>query len=763
MIRLPNVSVRELAAMIFAQGDLYPVTQGVGVDAETGIRVQQIVQKQRKRAQDDYQAEVNLSCQWQLDDTDCKLSGRADGVLHDAAGSLVEEFKCSDVLPSEPDPVDLGQVLIYGGLVAQEYLDHEPARSITVTLTYVQAEDLSEVQFSEQYTTEQLIEVLRWISLLFAVRWRRHVERLNQRMGYCQDLEFPFTEYRTGQLAIARRVYRALQENDQLLLEAPTGSGKSVAVLYPALKGLRSTQQIFFATSKNSGAEAALSALSLMQDERQRVACVEITAKEKICPVEGMPCRADRCQYAAGYFDRVRPAVDEVLNVGVADRAQIEQIAETHQVCPFELSLDALNWADVIVGDYNYLFDPVVRLQRLADHKDLQLLVDEAHQLAPRTQAMLATSLSRADSRFKTGLATIDKRLKAVDRQLMALRKTHGEGSHQVEDFQALDRAVERFLSTVNELEVDLAAEPQFAQVYFNCHKWLRAQSWQSEGFAALLTVAGREVTAENVCLDPAPYLTSVFAQHGASVRFSATITPLELFQTLHGAADAPSERAPNPFASEQSAVFLVPDIATYYKSRQASLPKLTQLIRNVCCTKPGKYLVAAPSYAYLSAIAGALEADVRLFKQVQGMDKTELDELLESFAGSEEGLLCVVMGGSLSESVDFADTQLNGVIVVGLGLPPPELKRDLQQAYFEARDQIGQHVAYTQPAMSKIQQAAGRLIRSDSDRGVILLVDPRFTQNEIRTFFPAHWQPRIAPSSGIQSALHAFWANTAD
>jgi len=528
MIR--DFSVRRLAEFACRCGDLYPPTSGVPVDAEDGIRVQKAVQAQRSRISPNYRKEVSLGTEFHLLGVTKMLKGRADGLFVDEREAVVEEYKCTNELPSEPDPVDMGQALIYAGLWA---LDNDQEQ-INVRLVYVNRDDLGEVAFVQSFDRAQAILILTLVLTCYEARMRRHQTRVAARQDWAASAPFPYSAYRPGQRAIARRAYVAIKQRENLLLEAPTGSGKTMAILYPAIRAQDEYDQLFFLTNRTSGARAALDAVKDIDSEGRRISTVELTAKEKICLVEGMPCDAEQCSYAKGYFDRVQPAVTELLQLGLASREKIIATATKHTVCPFELSLDAALWSDVIVGDYNYAFDPVVRLQRFNGHPDLHLLIDEAHNLSARAQDMLSVAiyrdvLKRAKSSADGPLA---KRIESVDRALMEIRRALDPGEHTIEDVGPLERSLTRLVDAAAELEIARSDKALLALI-FDAHRWLRSAQWYDENsFTHTADVTSdRGITVKRVCLDTAGYTKQLMAEHGAVVRFSGTVSPLALYQ----------------------------------------------------------------------------------------------------------------------------------------------------------------------------------------------------------------------------------------
>lgn len=775
--RTHSLAVRELAQWVFRQGDLYPARAARGVDAELGIKAQQSVQQQRSQDCSDYSFEVpvavELACvlhaPWLPEYG--RISGRIDG-LYRGVDLRVQEYKTCRAFPEQTSSVDTAQAMLYAALLAEsEELPDQVCIGYEVVYLVVEDTRIREKSFTHQATAASLRAWLRFTLVLLQARLDQHAARVAYRQAWSDTLDFPMKAFRRGQAGLSRRVYQALIRDNPLLIEAPTGSGKSLGVLYPAVRLLQAQRQALFLTSRGAGARAAIQALTQLDPQTAHLAYVEITAKEKVCPVEGMPCRADECSYAAGYFDRAGTAVQALLDKKAGTRVQVLEVAEQHHVCPFELSLDTAIWADVVVADYNYVFDPAVRLKRFTGRPYTHVLIDEAHQVAPRLQDMLSVTLSREDLSWpRQDKSAFGRRVRAIDRALMKLRKSLGEGEHTHVDLEALRRAVQRLLDIGQALDDDLFAQPELQNVLFACARYKRAEKWWDDAdCVSLVRVDGRTVSVKLMCLDVARYCRQVLGEYGSSVRFSGTVSPLKLYQRLHGfSADyaEQAERVESPFAASQSVVLIIDDVPTYYRQRAQSAPVVARTITTLAAAKAGHYVVAFPSYAYLAQIRELIDAPHTVYAQTSGMDASAISALLEQFEQADSALLFIVLGGSLSESVDFTGIQLSGVAVVGLGLPPPSTERDLQAAHFEGQHDAdghpisGQVIAYTQPALVKILQAAGRLVRSTEDRGIVCLIDQRFRSPWARQFFPQHWhgQTKVIKALELAEEAERFW-----
>ncbi len=753
-----SISVRQLAEFVCQRGDLYP--PGGRVSAEEGSSAHSALQKLRKAA--GCACEHSIETKHRLAGLLLTVRGRADVV----GEGFVEELKTTRLPMLQAEPQHTAQAMLYAALLAGD-----AAHAWTARVTYVHPDTLQERSFDTQRSPAELERFLD-DTLAFYGGWLLDLAEHRQQLAtWTETLRFPFSHPRPFQHALVQRVARALGRAEGLLLEAPTGSGKTVAVLYPTVHRLASFRRVWFLTSRSTGQAAGLAALASISGGEPRLRVCQITAREKICPVEGQPCDPELCRYARGYYDRRHDAVATLLERRTMDTARVLEVAQQHTVCPFELSLDAALWADVIIGDYNYVFDPVVRLQRFAEETGAVLLVDEAHQLAPRAAARLRLEVRRGvlQAALPEAPKAIASRIRSIDRALTDLRREAPacrEGEVEIDMPERLfDRAM-KLTQTVQEWSLQQPtwrATAALQQAFFDCARWVRGSGWLQQGtFVCTLEADGRkDIRARCVCIDPAPHINSVLGGFGANVRFSATVSPPELYLSAHGTPQDAFARAGSPFSAAQMATHIVTDVPTYYQQRRRSLQQLVRLVSDVVGARAGRYLVCFPSYAYLGQFADAFAAgfDGTLLLQRQGMDDTEQRQFLAALANpAGTTVAAVVLGGIFTESVDLSDVPLTGVIVVGPALPPPSAVRDAVVRHHDDRGHDGRLIAFVQPAMAKIVQAAGRLIRAPSHRGVLVLVDARYLQGAYRQFFPGLWQPRVTAAQDIACALAEFW-----
>ncbi len=769
-----RLAVRTLTEFVCRRGDIHfrydAATQG-----REGIEAQQKLQRGRGTG---YQREVKLDHHVRADGFDVMLSGRADGCDLTQEVPLVEEFKAtrSDVgaLHTHLGHLHFAQLKCYAALLALREPHHSRWQ---LRLIYVHPDTLATTHHELVEARGTLLAFLE-TTLAQLVDWLT-TERLHrsERDESLRHLQFPFAEFRPRQRQLAAAVFRSLRDRQALLAEAPTGCGKTLATVFPALKALAEAHQdrIVYLTSRTTGQRAAELALAQL-DPHAALRSVTITAKARTCFMPEPVCDPERCRYARGYHDRLQPALRELLDGPAMDRARIEAVATTHTVCPFELSLDAASWSDVIIGDYNYVFDPVVRLARIRGlfAEPSVLLIDEAHQLTDRTRTMLSSIFHRRTLRQALTLdlpVEVHKALRNFDRRLVTLRRevartnaldTHGFEC-AIELPERLMGAVTKLVALLASLTDELPDDPALTELNFALWNLLRAAGWYDpKRFATLLRVTGRELELEIACLDPGAHIADRLADYDASVRFSATLNPAALFQHLHGVPDQPSVQIASPFPAEHLAVSIVPDVSPLYQDRERTLEPLVCLIDTVVAAKSGNYLVALPSFAYLERVAATYAARFpqrQTLVQQPTMSQQARDDFIARFCAAQEPVVgFVVMGGVFTESVDLPGDALIGIVVVGIGLPPRSLRRDRIAAAHA--DDLGFTIAYQQPAMTRVVQTAGRLIRTQNDRGVLCLVDPRYLNPGQRRFFPAHWRPEVVPARHLGTTLETFWTS---
>ena len=584
---------------------------------------------------------------------------------------------------------------------------------------------------------------------------------------------FPFTSFRTGQRELAKSVYRAVQNRLNLFIEAPTGMGKTLATLYPAIKSLPiiGDGKIFYVTAKTPGRLAAEDALQKLRNAGLQLRSVSLTAKAKICfEPDSVGCDPSTCPYTKGYFDRYKPAMLELLQSQRLDRDNISAVAKKHQVCPFELSLDVSNWVDVIVGDFNYVFDPTVMLQRYFGEGKAKhvVLVDEAHNLVDRSREMYSAALSASELSIPQGAtgAATSKARKALQIALDGLQTLLRTAPTGIPSPKAYHRGAfasqglpEEFADTLRKvataLETFLAEHPSreatlpWLEPYFAIYRFLQVCDVFDETYRAIIDPGNQRVTL--FCVDPSKRLAQTLKGLRTAVFFSATLSPLPYFMdVLGGSTDSASGSYLSPFRSDQMEVRIAP-FNISFQERDRSMDSVSQEVRKHIQSNPGNHLIYCPSLAYLEQLNGKLTAlGIHTIAQRPSMPESDRATFLAKFTEGKNSVGLAVIGGIFAEGIDLPGDQLVGVTVIGVGLPGLSIERDLLVTYFDQKERPGFDYAYRYPGMQRVLQAVGRLIRSEDDQGAAMLVDRRFLEPRYEELFPKWW--RVVPNTEEQS-----------
>ena len=765
-----RVAVRELAEHVHRRGDIHhrfdqPTT------AIEGIEAQLRYQSDCVKANVNYRTEQSVTEAFHQEDLQLTISGRIDGVVFHPGGAgndlcaLVEEIKTTRIefaqLPAHTRELHFAQLKLYAAMLCES----ESLGRCELRLTYLHPDTDEQMAFNNLATSQQLrryfVETCRtyadWLSL---------IKRLHDgRTDFLRRLDFPYVDFRDDQRNIARSCYRTFRDSDQLMVEAPTGSGKTMATLFPAAKAMGEgvLERVIYATARNTGQRAAEQALKEIAEDHSQLTGITLTAKEKTCFNPGSSCDPEVCEYARGYHDRLPKARKDLMSNGISGRQAVESIARTHGVCPFELASDVSRWVDVVVCDYNHVFDPVFgRLRQLAKRSvDVGLLIDEAHQLGDRVQEMLSTRLERSQLKRAEALASregVRKKLRSVDRAMASLGRTYlPEGGEMVlpELPRSLIRALERFLQFVFVDGLERNVDDVLKEFIFTALRFHKGISWYDpETFRYFLSRQGSLITVQMRCLKPGSHIREVVDDFRGTVRFSGTLSPATVFQTIHG-CDGPALQSIPSYGADNIGVYVVPNVSTFFRDRTTTASTVANVIRRVLDAGPGNYLVAFPSFEYLRVVrdSGCFDAELAVQEQRMSLeDQASFIEWINTANTKRVGF--VVLGGVFTESIDYRSDVLRGVVVVGPGIPPRSLVRDTL-----ASNDGSDEIAYRQPGMTRVIQAAGRVARGPKERGVVVMIDPRFGQSDYKKYFPRHWHPRSVMASEIGNALANFWS----
>ncbi len=798
-----TIAVRDLVEFVLRRGDLGGEREFVGSDrALAGIRGHQKIQRSRPTG---YLTELPVEHTVETEEFTLLIRGRIDGLLITSGQVLLEEIKTVTASwDREADPLHWAQARFYAFMHARE--NH--LSELVLQLVYLELPAGKVTEFRQSISFTELAEFFAETTAVY-VAWLREQHRWIQiRNASVERLAFPFPNYRPGQRELAVAAYRVLANGGRLFLAAPTGIGKTMSVFFPAVKavGAGKLERIFYLTARTVGRAIAEKALADLRRAGLKWRAVTLTAREKVCVRGGVPCDQLTCPLALGYYDRVKPAMRDALEQEEICRAALAAVGEKHQVCPFELSLDVSVWADAVICDYNYVFDPQGYLRRhfAEDGGAYGFLVDEAHNLVDRAREMFSAELDggeiqnvrRAIKKSAPRCFKALKQLEAAMRQLgsaqegsdamvpasdpaeelnlfpaqaVAVRvERAGEGVSTSPDFP--DGLSEPLEAALGEAEAWLvknqpaAFREDLLALYFRMHAFRRTAEDYDERFVTIFE-NNPMAKVRLFCRDPSLLLRKALARGRAAIFFSATLTPVDYYRTLLGGeAEDPVLQLASPFPAENLAVLIQDRIATHLRGRAESLGEVVEAIGSLVAGRSGNYLVYFPSYQYLNDTLQEFRRrypSITLVSQRPGMKELERDQFLADFS-VEHGATLVgfaVLGGIFGEGIDLVGERLIGAVIVGVGLPQLGVERNLIRDYFQLQNGAGFDYAYTFPGMNRVLQAVGRVIRSETDRGVVLLIDARFNEVRYRRLFPAWWKyVRVRQTAALREAVGSFW-----
>jgi DNA excision repair protein ERCC-2 len=771
-----KIAVRDLVAHVLRSGDLaFEFLAGTRpVDA---IRIHQKIQQSRP---ENYTAEVTVSHQLETEMFELIIGGRIDGIYHNDDGVLIEEIKTTsrslDDVKTRQNPIHWGQVKTYALIYAREH--HLTA--INTQLTYYQV-DSGEIQsFKKHFTLieleaffQELIDgYLQWAATI--VHWEL------QRNASIHILEFPFADYRPGQREMAVGVYRTIKNDGQQLIQAATGIGKTMAAIFPAVKALGEglTTKIFYLTARTTGRFAAEYALDELRAAGLKLKSITITAKDKTCFKPDSACHPDECEFARGHYDRVNGALNDIFGRDAFTRSAVEQVARDHRVCPFEFALELSLWADCVICDYNYAFDPRVYLRRffLEENGEYTFLIDEAHNLVDRSREMFSAAIYKQpllDVRRALGreLPQLFKSLGKINSWMIKTRKiceASGTPQHTQEAPEDLFPLLRGFLRTAERWltrNIKTRFREELLDLFFAISGFIRVAEHYDDSYVTCYEKIKNDVKIKLFCIDPSIQLGSALTRCKAAVFFSATMTPADYFKKILGCdPKASAINIPSPFPLQNLRLLIDDRISTLYRHRANTKKQVAQAIRSLVSQKTGNYLVFFPSYEYMMMVAEVFQSaspQGEVIIQAPSMSEPEREAFLNRFDMENHRSLIgfAVMGGIFGEGIDLVGDRLSGAVVVGVGLPGISLERELIRDYFAAHHNAGFEFAYQYPGINRVMQAAGRVIRTETDRGVVLLIDQRYGTHRYRSLLPGQWEPiRVKQSSQIGKGLQAFW-----
>ena len=773
-----RISVRNLVEFILRNGDL---VSGSGTsDKEAMLKGSRLHRKIQKQMGSHYQPEVSLKKDTEYDDLILRVEGRADGIFSQDDRFCIDEIKGvykKLELMEEPVLVHRAQALCYAWI----YLDEHELEEIDVQMTYAHLDTEVVKRFKETLTGAELKQWYEELTdsyhkwLAYQIEWRK---KRNESM---ENLEFPFA-YRKGQREMVSGIYHAISCKEQIFIQAPTGVGKTMSAVFPAVRaiGQGMAETVFYLTARTITRTVAQDAFEILRDRGLLFKVVTITAKEKLCFCDKPECDPEKCPYAKGHYDRINDAVYELWTTEQSfDRETLLRHAQKWQVCPFEMSLDLAVWMDGVICDYNYVFDPNVCLKRFFGENvsgNYLFLIDEAHNLVDRGREMYSASICLDDvietRKFvKPYSQKLWKKLGKVKKQLEELKQNCGEWNVQ-ENAGVLPISL---LSVQGELD-QLLEEPPSQEVvdgildfYFEVRDFLNISELIDDNYVVYTAFdENGRFYMKLFCVNPAENLQKCLDKGNSTVFFSATLLPLQYYRKMLSTRNENfGMYVESPFEQKKRCLLICRDVSSKYTRRgYEEYRKIAEYIAKMSWQKKGNYMVFFPSYRLMEDVYQVYQDEfyaswVRCISQHASMTELEREEFLEEFSEESDETLVgfCVMGGIFSEGIDLIGDRLIGAAVVGTGLPQVNCEREILKDYYDEKGEQGFDYAYRYPGMNKVLQAAGRVIRTKEDNGTILLMDERFLNRDYRVLFPREWNDAGTCTLGnVERCLGEFW-----
>lgn len=752
-----RISVRDLIEFVKKSGSIDDRYVS-GTRANQGTIAHQKLQRANKSIYKDYEKEVFIKYDFLEEGYPIVVEGRIDGVIKETERVVIEEIKSTnrDLIYIDEDYNELHwlQGMFYGYM----YCKNKSLDRITVMLSYFQLETEEVKSFEKIYTVEKLNEIVTSI-LTEYVKWIDfRNEYIQERNNSIEKLVFPFERYRKGQRELAIAWYNTIKEKEMIFIQAPTGIGKTISTLFPAIKALGKNmgERIFYLTAKTITRTVAEEAIDKLRDNNLNIKSITISAKEKVCLNNKLSCNPEDCIYAKGYFDKINDVVYESLQKNSCfKREKIIEIAKEHKVCPFELTLDLSLWCDIIIGDYNYAFDNRVRLSRFFE-EDIDkniILVDEAHNLVERAREMYSSEIKKSQihdvcKKVKVNARKLYNSLNQINKELINIRHEGEEKSQNQfyieEEYEELYKAIKQGIIACDEYLINNKGTENFEEVlnlYFEMKKFISAsEEYDIKRYVTVVKCDKAEVIVKIYCYNPSKNLNKTLSKAYASIIFSATLTPINYYiDLLGGGNESYRLTLASPFEKENLEV-ITENINIRYSQREKTLPVVIEKINEFIEGNNGNNIVFAPSFQYLKNLyEGYIEVygDENTIVQETELTEEKRLEFLGNFSENNNITAFCVIGGLFSEGIDLPGEKLIGAIIVGVGLPMITFERNIIKDKFEKN---GFDYAYVFPGVNKIMQAVGRVIRTETDKGKVMLIDDRYHSFKYKSLLPKEW-----------------------
>ncbi len=774
-------SVKKLVDFSCRSGDLESFGTA-GPTAAEGQKAHQLLQS-KKSAEEE--SEVRVSCSVAAHSRTLKISGRIDLVNLDPEAPCASEIKSCYApphkLPQHKVNLHWAQLKVYGYCLLSDSNNRELKQNkITLRLIWYNLradevtvdEQVFEFDQLQQFVYEAAVRYIEWTNLLES--------QFAATITSAQNLNFPHPEFRAGQRDMAAATYLAARDGFHLMCEAPTGVGKTVSTLFPAMKaiGSGSIDRVIYLTAKNSGRQAANECMEKMTEHGLSISTITITSKKTTCHCSNGTCERNAedgsCPLTRGFFDRLPDARLQLIKSGMITPDNIDDAAHEYALCPFELTLQLLPWVQLVICDFNYVFDPLVRLSALTEHTNRQLLlVDETHNLTDRARAMYSATLDKRE--LKKAIADLDstslqsKNLKSLVRAIDRWSKQQQDlESAHLEKPKPISRAIKRCVQSMTEdSEQPVKITEALAEAGKSLFRYAVIEDLYDKHHRCVTLKQAHKKYNNTVislrCLNATDHLKRSFEHYRSTVAFSATLRPPQFYRTALGLPqDTRQLSLESPFDPDQQCTVVCNWVDTRYKSRANSIASIVEIIASVYFAKAGNYQVFFPSYVFMQSVAEKFSEkhpDVAIITQKRNFTEQERHEFLANFKQHKAVLGFSILGGIFGEGVDYAGDQLIGSIIVGTGLASINLTQQLIETDFRSRGVNGFDYASRNPGFTRVLQTAGRVIRNENDRGVVVLVDQRFNDDFYHNHFPAHWRASSCVNlEQMKSKLDNFW-----
>lgn len=751
-----NESVRSLVEFCLLKGDIDNRFTG-SARAIEGTRAHQKLQEDNSNIYDIYEKEVKLSFEFELEKITLKVEGRADGIINDKGRIIIEEIKSTYnkfAYIDDSNEIHWAQAKFYAYIYAcQNNMD-----SIYIRLSYVQLESYEVKSFERKYTLEELKEFTNKITRIYEEFNLLVIDEKEKRNRSIKNINFPFDKYREGQRKLINIIYYTIKEGELLYAQAPTGIGKTISTIFPSIKaiGEKLGERIIYLTPKTINRKVAEDTFSNLREQGLYFKTITITAKEKACCNSDFDCNPEVCKYAESYYDKVRPVIVEILKKEQHISKEIlQEYAQKYKVCPFELSLDVSMYCDGVICDYNYMLDPRVKLTRLSESSGNIVLIDEAHNLVNRAREMYSARLSKqmimeCKKITKGKLSKLHGILNKINTYFIGLRNECEEYEKSWFYENEAPKDLIKLLSLfTNESEKFLLSGNKFEgyndilDLYFEINKFISMMQLYDANYVTCIEREAQEIILTIYCVNPAKNIKSYLSKFHTAIFFSATLSPIRYYVDIFG-GDEKSYRMklPSPFNKDNLKVFVSP-INIRYKHRKRTLKHVVDKILSFVKEEKGNYMIFAPSYNYMNLLWEEIQKidieDYIFIKQESSMNEDEKEDYLKKFRNNRNIIGLCVIGGMFAEGVDLPGEKLIGAVVIGVGYPKIDTYNEIIREFYEEE---GYDYAYIFPGVNKVLQAAGRVIRTENDKGRVLLIDDRYITEKYSTLLPKEWYP---------------------